>query len=90
MPGEMIEIKGEDAMQGMVHGWFKAAAGLERCLERYTRAGGTHHLCLVYEEDTTAETKTSDRAQANASGDYAKKAILSMGDMLGWDTVIIE
>ena len=46
--GEMLEIKGENSMQGMVNGWFKPDMPLESCLEQLSQAGATHHSALVY------------------------------------------
>jgi len=46
--GEMLEIKGENAMAGSVNGWFKPDMPLESCLEQLSQAGATHHSVLVY------------------------------------------
>jgi len=48
VPGEMLEIKGENNMSGAVNGWFKPDVGLAKCLEEYSKAGATHHSVLVY------------------------------------------
>lgn len=46
--GEMLEIKGENAMAKSVNGWFKPDMPLESCLEQLSQAGATHHSALVY------------------------------------------
>jgi L-arabinose isomerase len=48
-PGD-IELPPHDALGDTVHGWFKPALPLARFLERYSRAGGTHHCALCYGE----------------------------------------
>ncbi len=45
---EMLEATGEDYMSGSIHGWFRPPVPVSNFLEAYSRAGGTHHLVLVY------------------------------------------
>jgi L-arabinose isomerase len=44
----MLEATGEDYMSGSIHGWFRPPVPVSNFLEAYSRAGGTHHLVLVY------------------------------------------
>lgn len=46
---DMVAPEDEDGMAGTVHGWFKPHLGIERFLETYSLAGGTHHAALVYD-----------------------------------------
>jgi len=47
-PAEMLHIKGKDNMSQLIHGWFRPQMPIQQFLEEYSRAGGTHHLALVY------------------------------------------
>ncbi|MDO8587386.1 MAG: hypothetical protein Q7T82_10130 [Armatimonadota bacterium] len=47
-PVEMLYIKGKDNMGTLIHGWFRPEIPIAQFLEEYSRAGGTHHLALVY------------------------------------------
>lgn len=48
VPGEMLDITGENTMRNMTNGWFKPDAPLATVLEQYSQNGGTHHSALVY------------------------------------------
>lgn len=48
VPGEMLDITGENTMNKMTNGWFKPDAPLETLLEQYSQNGGTHHSAMVY------------------------------------------
>ncbi|MDO8683493.1 MAG: hypothetical protein Q7N50_08435 [Armatimonadota bacterium] len=47
-PVTMLDIKGKDNMSDLIHGWFRPEMPVGDFLEEYSRAGGTHHLALVY------------------------------------------
>ncbi len=47
-PVTMVDVKGEDRMQGSIHGWFEPRMPLADFLASYSRVGGTHHAALVY------------------------------------------
>ncbi len=47
-PGEMLGVKGPDAMPEVVRGWFRPQMPLHEFLAEYSRVGGTHHSALVY------------------------------------------
>lgn len=49
---DMLDVAGEDLLEGSVRGWFRPPVSLEEFLERYSRAGGTHHCALVYGDVT--------------------------------------
>lgn len=45
----MLEVKGKDNMAESVHGWFSPKnCAISEFLQKYSMAGGTHHLALVY------------------------------------------
>ena len=50
-PGEMLTIRGENAMAGETNGWFKPGVPLEEFLARYSERGATHHGALIYDAD---------------------------------------
>jgi len=43
-----LPVSGENRMADSVNGWFKPDAPLPQFLERFSRAGGTHHSVLCY------------------------------------------
>lgn len=45
-----VEVDGEepDRMEDAIRGWIRPDIPVERFLERYSEAGGTHHAALVY------------------------------------------
>ena len=47
-PVEMLVESGEDRMSDAIRGWFRPKLPLAEFLADYSRAGGTHHLALVY------------------------------------------
>ena len=47
-PVRMLDVKGKDNMGDLIHGWFSPELPVSEFLEEYSRAGGTHHLALVY------------------------------------------
>jgi len=49
-PGEVLPVHGENKMAESVNGWFKPGTPLPEFLEAYSRAGGTHHSVLCYED----------------------------------------
>ena len=49
-PVKVLGVDGADAMADSVHGWVRPPLPVEAFLERYSLAGGTHHLALVYGE----------------------------------------
>jgi len=53
-PVSMLDFEGEDRMADSVHGWFKPRVPVDRFLESFSKAGGTHHLVLVYTENIKA------------------------------------
>ena len=50
-PGEICSVTQPDQLADSVHGWFKPQLPLAEFLQRYSQAGGTHHLNLIYETD---------------------------------------
>ena len=44
----MVEEKNKSAMQGKVRGWFQPQVPISDFLKRYSEAGGTHHIAIVY------------------------------------------
>lgn len=50
-PVEMLSADGKDMFSESVRGWFSPSIPLEDFLRRYSEAGGTHHLALVYGAD---------------------------------------
>jgi L-arabinose isomerase len=48
---EMLPALGEDRMSESVRGWFRPFLPLPEFLRKYSEAGGTHHLALVYGAD---------------------------------------
>lgn len=48
VPGEVMEIRGENTMKDSVNGWFRPDVSLETLLEEYSRVGASHHSALVY------------------------------------------
>ena len=48
IPGSIPETTDEDTMGDTVRGWFKSALPLPEFLQRYSLAGGTHHIALSY------------------------------------------
>jgi L-arabinose isomerase len=50
-PGRMEAVRGKDAFNGSVRGWFKPAIKVSDFLADYSRQGGTHHAALVYGAD---------------------------------------
>ncbi|MFC1582550.1 hypothetical protein ACFL4W_03315, partial [Planctomycetota bacterium] len=51
VPGQTLDVKGEDGFPDSVRGWFKPDIELPACLEQYSRAGGTHHAALLYTDE---------------------------------------
>jgi L-arabinose isomerase len=47
VPGETIDIAGEDRMARTIHGWFRPRMPLPDFLEAYSLRGGTHHSALT-------------------------------------------
>lgn len=47
-PITMVEEKNKSAMQGKVRGWFQPQVPISDFLKRYSEAGGTHHIAIVY------------------------------------------
>lgn len=47
-PVNVPAFTGPDGMENSVRGWVRPPMPLERFLEAYSRAGGTHHLALCY------------------------------------------
>ena len=47
-PVKVLKVKGKDRMVETVHGWIKPLMPIVDFLAEYSRAGGTHHLALVY------------------------------------------
>ena len=50
-PGAMTAGGRGDRMSDTVHGWFRPGLPVDRFLESYSKAGGTHHAALVYGEE---------------------------------------
>lgn len=50
--GETEETPDNPALENTVRGWFRPERGLVSMLEAYSYAGGTHHLALVYEQES--------------------------------------
>ena len=48
VPVTVIKILGKDNMEDSIHGWFKPLISISDFLEKYSVAGGSHHLALVY------------------------------------------
>jgi len=48
--GEILPVKGENKMAESVNGWFKSTKPLPEFLEEYSKAGGTHHSVLCYDD----------------------------------------
>ena len=48
VPGEVMEIRGENTMKDSVNGWFRPDVSLETLLEEYSRVGASHHSALIY------------------------------------------
>lgn len=48
VPGQMLDIQGENKHTKATNGWFKPDVPLENLLETYSQNGGTHHSALVY------------------------------------------
>ena len=48
VPGQMLDIEGENTHSRTTNGWFKPDAPLEDFLEIYSQNGATHHSVLVY------------------------------------------
>ena len=46
--GRMVKAKGNDNMEGTIHGWFRPEIPLEDYLSSFSRIGATHHSVLVY------------------------------------------
>ncbi len=44
----MQPVRGRDRMKAAIHGWFRPARPVADFLAAYSRAGGTHHIALVY------------------------------------------
>lgn len=49
-PGELLAVGADNKLEGSINGWFKPRKPLEVFLEEFSRAGGTHHSVLVYED----------------------------------------
>ena len=47
-PGTMLDVRKEDIMTDSIRGWFRPSMNISDFLEKYSRAGGTHHSALVY------------------------------------------
>jgi L-arabinose isomerase len=47
-PVTMLDVEGEDKMDGAVRGWLRPALPVADFLAAYSHAGGTHHSALVY------------------------------------------
>lgn len=47
-PVTMLNVRGRDNMQDMIHGWFTPPVPVADFLSAYSRLGGTHHAALVY------------------------------------------
>ncbi len=46
---DMLGVTGENNMANSVHGWFRPrSCDISQFLSKYSMAGGTHHLVLVY------------------------------------------
>ncbi len=45
---QVVDIQGTDKMQDSIHGWFVPPLPIDDFLEAYSKAGGTHHVVLVY------------------------------------------
>lgn len=48
VPGKVNEVKGPDALDESVHGWFSPDCQIEEMLKSYSMLGGTHHLVMLY------------------------------------------
>lgn len=48
--GGVLDAADEDRAADSVHGWFRPDDDISELLSVYSRAGGTHHLALVYGE----------------------------------------
>ncbi len=44
----MVEVADATGLADSIRGWFMPHVPVEPMLARYSRAGGTHHLALVY------------------------------------------
>ena len=55
-PGEVLPVYGENRMAESVNGWFKPQTPLAGFLEKFSRAGGTHHSVLCYADCLGAMT----------------------------------
>jgi len=69
-PVKMVEVEGEDRMEGSIRGWFEPSVPVSDFLSAYSRHGGTHHGAIVY-------------------GDVLR-AMTELGELMGWQTVVIN
>ena len=46
--GEMLTVPDNTQFEGLVNGWFKPDAPLDKMLEQYSLNGGTHHSAMIY------------------------------------------
>jgi L-arabinose isomerase len=58
--GEIERPDGNDAMIDLVRGWFAPRRPVSEVLSRYSMAGGTHHLALVYGDPVAFAEGMSD------------------------------
>lgn len=47
VPGEIIDPGDDSGFAKSIRAWFRPQAPLERCLEEYSLAGGTHHSAMM-------------------------------------------
>jgi L-arabinose isomerase len=45
---EVLEVEGDDHLTESIRGWIRPEGPVSDFLEKYSMAGGTHHLVMVY------------------------------------------
>ena len=69
-PVSVLDVVGNDRWSESVHGWFKPSIPIADFLSDYSRAGGTHHLAMVY---------GASLREASAWGDLMGWKVLHIG-----------
>jgi len=53
---EVLDVSGDNQLKESIHGWIKPDMPVSSFLKKYSMAGGTHHLVMVYGDAVTSLT----------------------------------
>lgn len=51
---EVLDVDCENSLKESIHGWIRPELPVSTFLEKYSMAGGTHHLVMVYGDDISS------------------------------------